>query len=921
MLATNTRECRPCAPPCTPPQGFTVASTHKPCTKGLWLWSKPFERTMPGGKKMHLLLVDCEGIDAFDQTMDYSTQIFSLGVLLSSLLIFNQMGGIDESSIDKLSSVCEFAKLIQKKSSAGGSASVEGLSPSFLWLLRDFQFNLTEDGRQITTRDYMEEVLRDMPGASAPIVNRNAMRTSVKSLFPDRDAFSLVRPCLEESDLANMDKLPPGQLRPEFRAGFDRLTDLVLSKALPKQFHGGFLSGSALASFAQSYVDFINKGDVPSISSTWAAVMRSENQRALESATAAYERAFATGGGGASPGASGAGDLSEHLDGMHAAALEAALSELDQQALGDAGERRVFEQKLRDGCGSRFAVVKQARLADADRRATELLSVASQRLMPLLHADPLDVDTVDAELASTMRAYDGSAGGPSKYKRAAEFVINAVVPGLQSAVRKSQSVAASASAKLKAKTTEAAEASAKATDLGHRVKALESTESGLRSQMTRAEAELTRARTELSSREAAAAAAAAATDSMRGDLSGVRTAAAVAEQRATAAEAALEVARSSESHARDNAARAAGEATRSGTELAELKRQLDAARASERDARAEASAVAARATSEAARLIAELSKAVEGRNAVAAELSALRTDAESAISSRDAAAAQMTSEVEGLRARAAELLGAQQRIFQLEGFLSERETALTRLQSERGFLQTQVDTLHHAHLIAVAAADAAAAAHAASATAAAHAERSDAAYADVDMGDAMGGDDGDGGEEGGPSKKKARTASAAAVTKKRGRAAAGGAAAGGAGGAGAGPSGAGAAPRARRCRHAPRRRRHAPRRCRARRRRRVAGAVQQREAGGARHGAHDAAAAGVGGVVRCWPAAAGQQQARELPAGLDRFTMAECKAWLTGEGLEADVFALNSRKAKKGEWVAMGTLYSYQCDGVCVAWS
>ena len=32
-------------------------------------------------------------VDAFDQTMDYSTQIFSLGVLLSSLLVFNQVRG------------------------------------------------------------------------------------------------------------------------------------------------------------------------------------------------------------------------------------------------------------------------------------------------------------------------------------------------------------------------------------------------------------------------------------------------------------------------------------------------------------------------------------------------------------------------------------------------------------------------------------------------------------------------------------------------------------------------------------------------------------------------------------------------------------------------------------------------------------
>ena len=31
-----------------------------------------------------------------DQTGQYSTQIFSLAVLLSSLFVYNQMGGIDE---------------------------------------------------------------------------------------------------------------------------------------------------------------------------------------------------------------------------------------------------------------------------------------------------------------------------------------------------------------------------------------------------------------------------------------------------------------------------------------------------------------------------------------------------------------------------------------------------------------------------------------------------------------------------------------------------------------------------------------------------------------------------------------------------------------------------------------------------------
>jgi hypothetical protein len=36
------------------------------------------------------------------QTAQYSTQIFSLAVLLSSLFVYNQMGGIDEAALDRL---------------------------------------------------------------------------------------------------------------------------------------------------------------------------------------------------------------------------------------------------------------------------------------------------------------------------------------------------------------------------------------------------------------------------------------------------------------------------------------------------------------------------------------------------------------------------------------------------------------------------------------------------------------------------------------------------------------------------------------------------------------------------------------------------------------------------------------------------
>lgn len=55
------------------------------------------------------------------QTGQYSTQIFSLAVLLSSLFIYNQMGGIDEAALDRLSLVTEMTKHIRVRSeSAAG---------------------------------------------------------------------------------------------------------------------------------------------------------------------------------------------------------------------------------------------------------------------------------------------------------------------------------------------------------------------------------------------------------------------------------------------------------------------------------------------------------------------------------------------------------------------------------------------------------------------------------------------------------------------------------------------------------------------------------------------------------------------------------------------------------------------------------
>ena len=284
--------------------GFKVGPTVKPCTKGLWIWSAPIPTRSSDGQAYHLILLDTEGIDAYDQTGQYSTQIFSMAVLLSSLFVYNQMGGIDEAALDRLSLVTEMTKHIRVRSDEGGgrgrtsAAELGRFSPSFVWLLRDFYLDLADsdvDGgpsRSITPAEYLERALRAVdrggPGAEA----KNAIRDSIKALFPERECFPLVRPVNDERALRNLDTTPRSALRPEFIEGLGRLIDTLFSRCAPKRIGGDVVTGPALASLAEAYAAALNGGAVPAIASAWQSVAEAECRKAADAALEAYDEAF-----------------------------------------------------------------------------------------------------------------------------------------------------------------------------------------------------------------------------------------------------------------------------------------------------------------------------------------------------------------------------------------------------------------------------------------------------------------------------------------------------------------------------------------------------------------------------------------------------------------------------------------------------
>ena len=138
--------------------GFSVGPSINPCTKGLWMWSKPINSSSDEFNNMPLMLIDTEGFGAFDEDHNHDIRIFTLAILLSSYFIYNSLGTIDENAIQSLSFVINLSKHIQLKSNEKYSSESDpnelaSLFPSFLWVLRDFSLQLVDDnGEQITAK-------------------------------------------------------------------------------------------------------------------------------------------------------------------------------------------------------------------------------------------------------------------------------------------------------------------------------------------------------------------------------------------------------------------------------------------------------------------------------------------------------------------------------------------------------------------------------------------------------------------------------------------------------------------------------------------------------------------------------------------------------------------------------------------------
>jgi hypothetical protein len=83
--------------------------------------------------------LDVEGLGRFSNSETYESKLFALSLLLSTTLMYNSIGPIDEQALQNLSIFIETGKMLEKSLSKT-STSLE--LPSLFMILRDFSLRL-----------------------------------------------------------------------------------------------------------------------------------------------------------------------------------------------------------------------------------------------------------------------------------------------------------------------------------------------------------------------------------------------------------------------------------------------------------------------------------------------------------------------------------------------------------------------------------------------------------------------------------------------------------------------------------------------------------------------------------------------------------------------------------------------------------
>ncbi|KAJ8012984.1 hypothetical protein DPEC_G00048570 [Dallia pectoralis] len=274
-------------------KGFALGATIQSKTKGIWMWCVPH----PLKPDHTLVLLDTEGLgDVEKGDTKNDNWIFTLAVLLSSTLVYNSMGTIDNHALEKLHYVTELTEHIKVKSNQQNeeeSSEYLRFFPSFVWTVRDFTLTLEIDGNPITENEYLENALKLRTGSSKVVQQYNLPRSCLRNYFSPRWCFVFDRPANAEK-MKRMEELTDDDLDPSFVKQAKKFTDHIFTEAKTKSLKNGLkVTGRLLGNLAETYVSAIRSGNIPCLDNAVVALAQIENSSAIQRARAHYQKEMA----------------------------------------------------------------------------------------------------------------------------------------------------------------------------------------------------------------------------------------------------------------------------------------------------------------------------------------------------------------------------------------------------------------------------------------------------------------------------------------------------------------------------------------------------------------------------------------------------------------------------------------------------
>ncbi|XP_041922073.1 guanylate-binding protein 1-like [Alosa sapidissima] len=285
--------------------GFALGNTTESKTKGIWMWCQT------------LVLLDTEGLgDVKKGDPKHDTKIFALAILLSSTLVYNSRGTIDNRAIEELQYVTELTEYIKIKSTEEEVDDTEFVRffPNFIWTVRDFTLEQKIDGQEVTDDEYLDYALQLRNGSSKTVMTYNLPRQCIRNYFPTRKCFTFPFPT-HPDNMSQLENLNPNELSPTFLEVAEQFYLFVIEQSQGKLLKDGYKvtgkgesqgslpcfgeqsdfestpglsTANILGHLVQLYVDTISNGGMPYLENAVVAISQIENKAAVEDGVGVY---------------------------------------------------------------------------------------------------------------------------------------------------------------------------------------------------------------------------------------------------------------------------------------------------------------------------------------------------------------------------------------------------------------------------------------------------------------------------------------------------------------------------------------------------------------------------------------------------------------------------------------------------------